>query len=441
MSHPSSDAENDWVLNAARSLLGLGPDPFLDHPFLLDLEDHECIHESGNSVVFKGRNTQFGRMEVVKFTRRDLALTEAVLTGRLTGHDGIVAIYGLDLDRAGGLAVLRSACVPGATTLAAEARETEHLRTPFGAAACALRIAEALNYVHGQGIAHLDLKPDNILYNTITGRPVLIDFGLAVDQQAPVMGGRGTEGFRAPEVANGKGDAQSDLFSLGAILYFMTQGLDAPASAPTFRSDTDAELRGLMDHLLQPKPVDRPKSADLVARRLSRIVAGADHALHGSIRFFVDGQEVNDSKSCPVNAEVKVSLEIDLDDGKAYFYWLCIGNDGNSVLTRPQLDEIGHWSPKKKNLGPGHANNFESKKPENRDHLIAVASSERLANLERHYSSYEHAPITTKGSTGPVVEAKKDRFDRECDRVFEILRESRRQGISVLSKRISLHWH
>ncbi len=99
------------------------------------------------------------------------------------------------------------------------------------------RIAEALAALHAQGVAHLDLKPANILARE-TGEVVLIDFGLARHRDLPDLLEEefsipmGTYPYIAPEqVLRTRGDPRSDIFALGALLYEMATGR-APFGMP-----------------------------------------------------------------------------------------------------------------------------------------------------------------------------------------------------------------
>ena len=70
---------------------------------------------------------------------------------------------------------------------------------------------------------HRDIKPDNIMIteeNTVR----LIDFGLAAASQAKLTAVAGTPYYMAPEVIKGKYGAQSDLWSLGVVLYTLVSG-------------------------------------------------------------------------------------------------------------------------------------------------------------------------------------------------------------------------
>ena len=100
----------------------------------------------------------------------------------------------------------------------------------------ATQLCDALAYCHARGIVHRDLKPDNVLVGA-DGRVTLMDFGAAL-----LEGGRkittvspalGTPDYMSPEQVEGqRGDARSDVYSLGAMLYEMLSG------HPPYRGDT-----------------------------------------------------------------------------------------------------------------------------------------------------------------------------------------------------------
>jgi serine/threonine protein kinase len=84
------------------------------------------------------------------------------------------------------------------------------------------QVASALAHAHAQGICHRDIKPANILLDE-SGVAWITDFGLAkaVEQEAMTAPGDavGTLHYMAPEQIDGRGDARSDLYSLGVTLY------------------------------------------------------------------------------------------------------------------------------------------------------------------------------------------------------------------------------
>ncbi len=94
------------------------------------------------------------------------------------------------------------------------------------------RICIPLSYIHGEGLVHLDLKPENLLIRR-SGMPVILDFGLATVVRSSLgrdglfqeMLGAGTAFYMAPEqIRGGLVDARTDIYALGCILYQLLIG-------------------------------------------------------------------------------------------------------------------------------------------------------------------------------------------------------------------------
>jgi serine/threonine protein kinase len=112
-------------------------------------------------------------------------------------------------------------------------------------------IASALDYAHARRVVHRDVKPSNVIIAR-DGRVFLTDFGLALDVQHGSVGEVfGSAHYIAPEQARRSSDAtpQSDLYSLGILLYEMLTGV-VPFDDP---SPTAVALQ----HLTQPPPAPR----------------------------------------------------------------------------------------------------------------------------------------------------------------------------------------
>jgi serine/threonine-protein kinase len=142
--------------------------------------------------------------------------------------------------------------------------EAEWAMTLNEATRVARHCAEALTYLHGQGILHGDLKPENILLRRRTGVPawILCDFGLAVDTRTGRNHRYGTTNYNPPELYSTGRTAASDLFSLGAVLEECIPTEDASPAAE--------ELRSLATELTAVEPSQRP-SAQAALDRLRQL--------------------------------------------------------------------------------------------------------------------------------------------------------------------------
>ncbi len=89
----------------------------------------------------------------------------------------------------------------------------------------------ALDHLHQVGYVHADLKPQNIVVDDIL-MIKMIDFGFAAPIGSEVSGAKGTFGYIAPEQAGGRLTEKTDVFNLGAAIYWVLTGENIPSIMP-----------------------------------------------------------------------------------------------------------------------------------------------------------------------------------------------------------------
>jgi hypothetical protein len=166
--------------------------------------------------------------------------------------------------------------------------------------AVGMELCLALEHAHARGIIHRDIKPENVFVDA--GRLVLADFGMVKALQLSSPLGEtaarpftevvGTPGFMAPEqVKQSDLTARTDLFAVGALLYFLaTKELAFAAPTPysllelfrehrpralhDVRLEVSEGLNQVVQDCLAVDPAERPASAVVLRQRLQQLLAG-----------------------------------------------------------------------------------------------------------------------------------------------------------------------
>ncbi len=298
------------------------------------------LARGGMGVVLKGHDVELGRDVAMKVLRDEHVkrpevvqrfVEEAQIGGQLQ-HPGIVPVYELGVDESQrpffAMKLVKGRTLAALLLAKSEAAADRHRLLSVFEATCL-----TLAYAHSRGVIHRDLKPSNIMVGAF-GEVQVVDWGLAkvlgqggvADEKRVADSNRsviatirstdtgshslagsvlGTPAYMPPEQAQGfvdRLDERGDVFSLGAILCEIVTGqppyvgppeelLDkaahadlADAHARLDRCGVDRELIELAKDCMRPAPAARPRSAEVVASRMTAHLASvADRAQRAAL--------------------------------------------------------------------------------------------------------------------------------------------------------------
>jgi len=282
----------DPVVSSADSELRAHIERVLSAHYELDRE----IGRGGFGVVYRAKDRRLKRVVAIKVLPPELAfrseiktrfLREAETAAQLS-HPNIVPIY--SVDEAEGLVYFAMAYISGDNL--AKRLHDQGVMGVDDTRRILRDVSDALAYAHERGVVHRDIKPDNILLDADSGRPMVTDFGIARavsdggDSRLTATGmAIGTPAYMSPEQAAGEReiDGRSDLYSLGIVGYQMLVGeppfvagstpailvkhiSERPVPLEQRRADVPQDLARTIMVLLEKDPANRlPTAAALVA--------------------------------------------------------------------------------------------------------------------------------------------------------------------------------
>ena len=302
-------------------------------------EVKEFLGEGGKKKVYRAYDTLLDRDVALALIKtegldedsRTRITREAQAMGRLGAHNNIVTVF--DLGDHEGQPYIVQELMAGSDVEKLIQEAPDHRLCIDQTIEIAQSVCAGLEFAHNKGVIHRDIKPSNI-WLTEEGTVKIGDFGLAMvdDRTRLTREGMtlGTVSYMPPEQAIGTDVIpQSDLYSLGAMLYEMVTGrppfigddtvaiigqhLNTPPVSPSWHNpEIPPVLEGLILKLLEKSTANRSASALEVNRALDSIQKGA-------MEKEPDKGDTRSEKSGPLYHQVFVGRENELKQLKTAF--------------------------------------------------------------------------------------------------------------------------
>ncbi len=265
------------------------------------------LGEGGMATVYTAENTDLSRKVALKVFAEELMqgpeqylrrfLREAK-SGAQIQHPNVIQIYHIGEEQ--DLHFIEMEYVDGPSLRQVRAVPCDEVID------IALQVCDALGAAHARGIIHRDVKPENILVDTV-GNVKVTDFGLAKGAEesfALTKPGQavGTPYYMSPEAASGGAiDARADIYSLGATLWFAVAGRrlfrassilevmmkhrgEKPRPPDEVRAGVPEELSRIIMKMLEKNPALRFQTMEEVAEALRALVKPGKYALLELVR-------------------------------------------------------------------------------------------------------------------------------------------------------------
>lgn len=293
------------------------PRPTSTNPFNDRYNMGELLGQGGGGRVFRAYDRVLGRQVAMKILRSEAQrdnttlqrfVVEAQTTGRLA-HPNIMPIYDFGSLPTGEVfytmrEVRNQSLRSVIQALGRAEEEAEEEYSTLRLVIILQQVCQAVHYAHAQGVVHRDLKPDNIMLGEY-GEVLVVDWGLAREMDnvefstSHNSGERhtlGTPAYMPPEQARGEldiVDQQSDVYSIGAILYEML------TLTPPYQAESPLEIMWqVVDGELTPPSIRTPQRdiPEELEQICLRAMAFAKHArfptakaLHDALADWIAG--------------------------------------------------------------------------------------------------------------------------------------------------------
>ena len=272
----------------------------------------EIIGKGGFSIIYKVKSLKYNSFFAEKILKNNIEEnnSELIILKQLD-HENIIRIYDFFTYNNNTIIILEYC--PSKTLMQEISLDDYFSEKKF--IELAIPITEAIFYIHSQGIAHRDIKPQNILFDEY-GRPKVCDFGLSLDTKCKIENIKlqGTLSFMAPEIILNicKDYIKADIWSLGVTFYYIifqklpynllnTKNYKNSIyfSSITISNKINSNLRNLLKEMLTLDPNQRI-NIEIVLKKLKEIKKNCPFFKSQSIHF--DLIKSKKSNTFPINS-------------------------------------------------------------------------------------------------------------------------------------------
>ena len=285
------------------------------------------------------------------------------------------------------------------------------------------QLAEILRRVHQHNYFHRDIKPDNIMLRS-SGQLVLVDFGAAREMSQTYLAQVGSlgvttissAGYTPPEQEQGQAVPQSDFYALGRTIVYLLTGrspndttlYDPMLNAFNWRPyapDLSDEFANLLDSLISPRVIDRPRTAQELLDRLHQmslnqfvqqsdvgvLQAETSLPLFGTTEangFRRPGETEPQVSSIPAHSTVTVSSRV------TYWTWLIAGG---VILAAIALIGFGVWGRQRSHSTRSTPDPTTTLSPDATQPALSETRVELLRTFTAHQNSVNALKLLSDG--------------------------------------------
>ena len=300
----------------------------------------EILGVGGMGQVLKVFDSRLGEMRAVKILSRgregggewrDRMKREVRISQKLR-HPGIVQVFDYECDEDAGCDFISMEFVQG-KTLRSWIGSFRSERIPLTQILLvAVKLLEAIEHAHAQGVVHLDLKPENVIVSQDLHQVRILDFGIArALDSIEFQGGlkaEGTPSYMAPEQERGgvQVGCPADVFSMGCMLYEMLVGRLPRGVAPAPHAVRSDVGHALSDAVMSALNVDQAMRPSIGALRECVFASGGPISAK-----MVDGEGRGSSDANSALADFEKT------------YWSTRPADRGALLARSAASQIQAW--------------------------------------------------------------------------------------------------